>query len=108
LEPSEKDFQMKNITVFAVLLALAACDTASSQGAKISAACSAKSDNVKICDCIGQKSVAELNDEERAAVLTIMSQQDGKGVMDLPLSMSVKAGGFIASATATCAAEALK
>ena len=99
---------MRHIAVFAVLLALAACDTASSQGAKISSACSVKSDNIKICDCIGQKSVAELNEEERKAVLTIMSNEDGKGVMDLPLSMSVKAGGFIASATATCAAEALK
>ncbi len=95
---------MKNIAIFTALLLLAACN---SQSAKIASACNAKSDNTKICDCIGKKS-AELSSEERDAVLAIMSQDDGKGVLDLPISMTVKAGGFIASATASCTADALK
>ena len=97
---------MKNFTIFAAMLLLAGCNTAASQSKQITAACNAKSSTTNICECVGKKSL-ELTTEERAAVLSMMSSEDGKGVMDLPMSMTIKAGQFIATATTSCAANAL-
>jgi hypothetical protein len=91
------------------VLMLAGCNMpANSQGKKIAEICQQKSSNVKICDCIGKKAVTELTEEEREALIALMSKEDGSAVMNLPVTMTMKAGQFVALATAACTAEAVQ
>lgn len=97
----------------AVLFLLTACqNSAAVQGRKIADLCTQKMNFAAgVCQCVGDKAVTDLTDDERKMVISLMDKDNanaGDQIMNLPMGQVIKTGSFVAATGAACAAQALQ